>query len=361
VQEWVDAGIYDPVAPGAADRLGLLGYLTGLGFSLEDLVTAHGQGRLFALAGDRLIHPAGRELGRAQIAALHGEDADFLDRTWQAFGLPSVDELHLTVDELEVLSVVLTVRDMLGEDATLGLARVVGFALARAAEAANSVLWTGYSDVGLDASGSELATARAYAEVGAVVPAYGRLLAVVHRHHITEARRHFESLSRPPSLAVTCAVGFADVSGFTTLSQQVDLAELSQLLTAFERVGSQVVREHGGRVVKFLGDAVMFVTADAAHLVEVAQALITDARAVSAGLEVRAGGAFGEVLAQDGDYFGTPVNLASRLTGAAGPGELLVDAAVASALEDGRAVAAEPVALRGFAAPVTPWRVLPLP
>lgn len=123
-----------------------------------------------------------------------------------------------------------------------------------------------------------------------------------------------------------CAVGFADVSGFTSLSQQVELAELSRLLSAFENVGSEIVREHGGRVVTFLGDAVMLVTAD---------------------------------LSPDGDCFGTPVNLASRLTGAAQPGELRVDAAVAAALEPGRAVELQPIALRGFTEPVSPWRVGP--
>lgn len=357
MQEWTDAGLYDPDAPAAADRLALLAYLTGLGFELPDLLTADAEGRLFALAGDRLIRPIGRELGAAEVGALLGGDPDFLDRVWRAFGLPSLDDTRLTHEEAEILGVSLQIRDLLGEDATLGLARVVGAALGRSAEAASSALWVGYSEIGLEVSGSELATARAYTEVASVVPAYGRLLAVVHRHHISDTRRYFEALARTPSRSVTCSVGFADVSGFTTLSQQVDLTELSQLLSAFETVSTEVVREHGGRVVKFLGDAVMFVTVDAAHLVEVARALIDDSRGTADGLLIRAGGATGEVLSQDGDYFGTPVNLASRLTGAASPGELLVDDAVAAALEPGVAIRLEPIALRGFTEPVTPWRV----
>lgn len=96
MQEWVEAGPYDATAPRARDRLALLGYLTGLGFTLPDLVAAHATGRLFALAGDRLIRPAGRELGASEVGDLLGADPDVLDRVWRAFGLPSLDETPAT-------------------------------------------------------------------------------------------------------------------------------------------------------------------------------------------------------------------------------------------------------------------------
>jgi class 3 adenylate cyclase len=206
-------------------------------------------------------------------------------------------------------------------------------------------------------SGSEAGTARAYADLTTLVPRIGTVLDAVHRHHIEAARRHFELVAPTPD-TVRCGVGFADLSGFTQMSQAMPLPELAKLLVAFEEAASDTVHDGGGRVVKFLGDAVMWVAPTAPGLADIACALVTHPKAKQACLEVRAGIAFGDVLAQDGDYFGPPVNLAARLVATAAPGEVLASPATAALLGPAHAATElEPRVLRGLDAPVAPYLV----
>jgi class 3 adenylate cyclase len=108
--------------------------------------------------------------------------------------------------------------------------------------------------------------------------------------------------------------------------------------------------------VKFLGDAVMWVSADPGDLARIAFDLVTHPRAAAAEIDVRAGLAYGSVLAQDGDYFGTPVNLASRLVAIAEPGQVLAAGDLVGHLTSGwYAVPEQPQVLRGFDEPVTPY------
>lgn len=356
---WQQAGLYDPSAPAAADRLDLLRYLDSLGCSLEEMVDSDRQGRLFALSGDRLIRPWSRRWSTADAAREVGLEPALLERVWRALGLPDPDGT-LSDDDLDALRTVAAFRGFLGDDAALGMARVVGGSMSRIAEAGSSAIRSGFSQVALGVSGSEAATARAYAEISALVPGVVRLMDSAYRHHLDSARKHFEAVEGDVvGLTVRCGVGFADLSGFTTLSGQLELAELSRLLVGFEDHASDVVHAGGGRVVKFLGDAVMFVASDPVRLVAIARDLVTHPAAVDVGVAVRAGCAHGDVLAQDGDYFGTPVNLAARLTDSAEPGQLLVDEACAKRLGTSQSLGdCDARVLRGFADPVPSYAVL---
>jgi class 3 adenylate cyclase len=190
-----------------------------------------------------------------------------------------------------------------------------------------------------------------------LVPSIGLVLDAVHRHHLEAARRHFEEVAPTPD-RTRCGVGFADLSNFTQMSQEMPLRELAKLLAAFEETATDTVHDAGGRVVKFLGDAVMFVAPTVPVLARIACELVGHPKAREACLEVRAGMAYGDVLAQDGDYFGPPVNLAARLVAAAEPGQVLASPATAELLGEGHVVVAqEPRLLRGIDAPVTPYLV----
>ena len=98
----------------------------------------------------------------------------------------------------------------------------------------------------------------------------GQLMDVAHRRHLAVVRRHFEEVV-DPSGQVVCGVGFADVTGFTALSRTLPLDQLAGLVSGFEAVTSEVVGSAGGRVVKHLGDAVMFVAATPTTLANVAR------------------------------------------------------------------------------------------
>lgn len=115
-------------------------------------------------------------------------------------------------------------------------------------------------------------------------------------------------------------------------------AELATLLTDFGGTVSDVVHCDGGRVVKFIGDAVMWVSSTPQLLTRAAIDLVNHPKAREAGLQVRAGLAYGEVVTMVGDYFGTPVNLAARLVDAAAPGQVLADDAVRAQLPDWRPI-----------------------
>src|SRR6185312_7002989 len=175
----------------------------------------------------------------------------------------------------------------------------------------------------------------------------------VHRHHLISARTHFEGVLRDATANVVCGVGFADLSGFTALTQMLTPDELSMLLNEFIATVSEVVHADGGRIVKFIGDEVMWVSSTPERLGKAAVDLVNHPKAVEAGLDVRAGLGYGQSLALNGDYFGTTVNLAARLVGAAKPRQILASQAVRDELPDWPATACDPLTLKGFDAPVT--------
>ena len=360
VEEWVAAGVYDPTAANAADRLALLEFLDEVGCDLDELVEAHARDRLFALAGDRIIRPSRPRYDAKAAAGELAVDERTVSRAWRTFGLPAPAGPVLGEQDLAALRTWLLVRDLLGEDAATALGRVLGSGVARLAEAEAAAMRSGLgASVDRGRTGSEASAARAFAVVAELVPQIGVLLDAVHRHHLEAARRHFELVAPTPD-AVRCGVGFADLCGFTALSSTLPMPALSKLLSTFEQVATEVVHEGGGRVVKFLGDAVMFVAPDASALADIACALVSHPAAAAACLQVRAGLAHGDVLAQDGDYFGPPVNLAARLSAVAAPDEVLAAPELVPLLGPRHSTGVtEPRVLRGFADPVTPYVVTP--
>jgi adenylate cyclase len=137
-------------------------------------------------------------------------------------------------------------------------------------------------------------------------------------------------LAADPDVAI--GVGFADLAGYTQLSARLDPMELSDLVGRWEAITYDAITANGARVVKTIGDEVMFVGLTRET---VAAALALRDAAVTAALPpLRIGLAAGSVVARDGDYFGPVVNLASRLTELASPGELLVPAALRDELPE---------------------------
>jgi adenylate cyclase len=127
-----------------------------------------------------------------------------------------------------------------------------------------------------------------------------------------------------------------DLVDFTRSTQQWDASMLERTLERFERETALRVTAVGGRVVKTLGDAVLYVADEPDLAVEVALKTV-EAHCQDDELpDVRAGVALGPLLVRLGDVFGAPVNLASRLTDEARPRTVLVDEATASALGDDR-------------------------
>ena len=341
----------------ARERAALIEYLDGLGFTAEEMVEAERQGRLFGLAGDVLQGP-GRPIHSLRTAAdALGTSVDEVATAWAVMGLRISDPEALALSQADVdgLQTWVAIKALVGDDAALAFLRVLGNAMARVAEAGGTMARIAQPDLLVTHSGDELTTAKAYRAVTEITHRFGVLINAVFRQHIVSARTHFEGVITDASASVTCGIGFADLTGFTTLTQILTPTELLDLLVEFGGTVSDLVHADGGRVVKFIGDEVMWVTSTPELLVKVAMDLVEHSRAREAGLQVRAGLGYGSVLAIGGDYFGNPVNLAARLVGAAAPGQILASNDVRDELADWQAIPQEPLILKGFDSPVTAY------
>lgn len=341
----------------AGARAPLIEYLADLGFTVDDMVAAERRGRLFGLAGDVLLR-SGPPIHTLRTAAeTIGVALAEVEHGWAMLGLTVADPDTPALSQVDVegLQTWVAMRTRLGEDAADGFLRVLGATVARLAEAISAMIRTGEPNMWLGHTGDELITARAYRTAAEFVPRIGTMIDAVHRHHVVSTRTFIEGVVRGPQAAVVCGVGFADLSGFTALTQMLTTAELSAMLSEFGATVSDVVHADGGRVVKFLGDAVMWVSSDPERLAKAALDLVDHPRASDAGLQVRAGLGHGEILAMNGDYFGNAVNLAARLVAAAAPGQILVAAELRRQLPGWSAVKQEPLQLKGFDDPVVAY------
>ena len=132
----------------------------------------------------------------------------------------------------------------------------------------------------------------------------------------------------------TAAVGFVDLVGYTALTQLLDDDEQLELLQRFADLTHDAVTGAGGRIVKTIGDEIMFVSDTATTAAEIALDLTERTEGDKVLPQTRAGIAFGPLLSHEGDYYGPFVNLASRLTELAKPGSVLASAELASALDE---------------------------
>jgi adenylate cyclase len=272
-----------------------------------------------------------RRYTRNEVAERAGVPVEQARKLWRALGFPDVDDDNVAFTDLDVQALEtvtqLVARGLIDAETQLAMTRAMGQSLARLAEWQVSAITTALADA--EAFGAESAVDAARE----LVPVMEGLIGYVWRRHLTASA--VRALANPEEVvARTMAVGFADLVGFTSLTRHVDEQELAALVDRFESVASDVVAELGGRVVKTVGDEIMFVADAAATAAEIAMRLLESVEAVDSLPGLRVGVASGTVLARLGDIYGEPVNLASRLTTVARPGSALVDKELAAAIED---------------------------
>lgn len=323
-----DAGVPVPLDPARADALGRVRHaLREAGADEEAIDQAVRDDVLDLLAVDTLFVPARTRYTPRQVSEATGLPLDTLKRFWRALGFlePADDQPALTDMDMQAVRSLqsllrLGVTDM---DTALQLARVIGSSMARVAEAG---LARGADALG--ASDDSVMAADVFTAVAEeTLDSMGRLLEFVWRRHMQAMARRAvmqRSAARATGTGAVLAVGFADMVGFTLLSQHLRDDELAQVVRRFEELAYDIVAGHRGRVVKTIGDEVMFVVDDpvaAASIgVDLAEAYARD-ELLS---DVRVGMAAGPVLVRDGDYYGPVVNLAARVVGIADPGSVLV-------------------------------------
>jgi adenylate cyclase len=172
--------------------------------------------------------------------------------------------------------------------------------------------------------------------VGQVTPLIEGLQGYTWRRQLAAyvARMASQGSDQISSGPAPLAVGFADLSGFTSLTRKASEADLRALLDSFESLATDVIGQHGGRIVKTIGDEVLFQADTPAAAAEIALELLERAAGDDALPALRAGLACGPVVSRLGDVYGSTVNIASRLTSIARPGWVLVDREMHDALAD---------------------------
>jgi adenylate cyclase len=352
------AGLYDPNAPSAADRLALLEFLAGRGATLDELVDTLRAGDFASLLREHVVRGPGPRLTPREVAARLGTTPEVVARTWRAGGFAEVpaDTPFFSLRDEAVFAGFLLGVAMFGEESTLQFTRVVGSSMARIADAAVSLFLVSRQAPLTEAGASVDAVRRAAGEATlTLVDDVPAVMAGLFRHHVNAALRR-SLLVRENVALVRLAVGFVDLVGYTDLSRQLPASDLAAAVTDFERIASDLVAERNERIVKLIGDEVMYVTVDPATACELALELCDRVAAHPVLGAARGAVAEGTLLARDGDYYGEVVNVAARALPLAEPGGVLSTEPVRqSASEAGTRLGFTSIGahrLRGFDAPV---------
>ncbi|WP_254848304.1 adenylate/guanylate cyclase domain-containing protein [Mycobacterium sp. SP-6446] len=310
-----------------AERAELVEWLLEQGITAEEIRTAHPP---LLLASRHLIGDDGTYVSTREISETYGIDLDLLQRVQRAIGLARVDDpdaaVHMRADGE---AAALTQRFLelgLDPDKLVLVVRVLAEGLSRTAEV---MRFTALSAI-MRPGATELEIAKASkALVGRIAPLLGPLvenmLFMQLRHTMeTEAVNAAErAAGKPLPGARQVTVAFADLVGFTRLGEAIPAEDLGQLATRLGYLARDVTTPPV-RFIKSIGDAVMFVCPEPAPLLDVVVKLVETVDTDNDFPRLRAGVASGMAVSRAGDWFGSPVNVASRVTGVARPGTVLV-------------------------------------
>lgn len=337
VEQFSAAGLYDPADVGGKGRLELLNWLDEMGVTIDEMVAAQAGDSLGWIAGDRRLVP-GKRLTLAHLGVQVGIDPAELEAMAIAFGLVAVEgapegEIGMTKDEARVVSTFDGLAEMFSPDEAKSLIRVIGSSIARMADASVSMFLADVESRMLVDGSSEIELAQAVEEAIGLIDGLMEGLDPIYRRHLLQAveRSRVTMVGMHERFTYRYAVGFVDLVGFTEISRAMSGRQLAAFLRDFEGRAHDVVTSAGARVVKLIGDEVMFVASNPEAACHAGSELLTGFGSEHERVLPRGGLAYGEMLVRGGDYYGSVVNLASRLTDEAMPQELLVTEELADA------------------------------
>lgn len=279
-------------------------------------------------------------MGRREVSRGAGVSVRSARKFWHALGFPVVHEGDdmFTEADLEALATVarLVREDDVPEEFALAMTRAFARTMDRLAAwqaqlVVEEVSRQRHGDVEPTVeealSDSEVAAGWLTSLIDEVEP----LLVYVWRRQLTATiQRMLTVEDEAGSMSV---IGFADLVNFTSVVGRLTERELAQMVQRFEDLCTDIVTAHGGRVVKTVGDEVLFQTFDVAPAAAIALDLVEAMSEDDLLPAARVGMAYGAVVRRLGDVFGTTVNRASRLTSVAPPAGVYVDDALARLLE----------------------------
>ena len=279
---------------------------------------------------ERYLLGARRSLTRRQVAEQAGVPLDVAEELWGQLGFPHTadDDVAFTDRDAAALRTTVELIEMgvVDPDSQAALVRTWGHAFGRLAEWQTSLL----AGIALEDADPEARLDQLLTEV---LPRVGELQDYIWRRHLENAAQRLLPTVDAPSQQLPLAVVFVDIVDYTRQSKNLTESELVDLVEVFEDETTRVVVAAGGRVIKTIGDEVLFVVDDPGAAVEAALTLADRGEDEADEFpRVRAGLAYGAVTSRLGDVFGPTVNIAARLTSVARRGTVLVDRGAFDAL-----------------------------
>jgi adenylate cyclase len=274
---------------------------------------------------ERALLGSKRVFTRKEIADKAGVPIEVAEELWQQLGFPRAadDDVAFTKEDFKALQRTneLISLGILTPESQAAMVRTWGRSFARLAEWQVNLL----AELAIE---GEDPRERLTELMEAVLPRVEKLQSYVWRRHLEGAASRLldHAAEGGPGTTSTMSVGFVDIVGYTGQSKTMTDRELVHWVEYFENEMTRTVVDLGGRVIKTIGDEVLFVADDPVSAAEIA--LIVTERGEDKDDEfprVRAGLAYGEVVSRLGDVYGPIVNIAARLTSVARPGSVLVD------------------------------------
>ena len=292
------------------------------------------------------------------------EQAAAARRLWRALGFPdSGGASSFTYADKEAIGLLTSLVDAgaLDLDTALKLTRAVGHTMGRLADWQVATLSEHVEGIEQSGRGTGSRIRTGLDVVHALKPPFEELMVYAWRRHLAAAVSRVEALGAQDSNLHTTivTVGFADLVSFTRLSNGIGEDHLADLVEDFESNCADIVTGAGGRVIKTLGDSVLFIAGRPATGVDIACEIVNRIGGYESLPDVHVGLATGPVVMRLGDVFGRPVNMASRLTGVARRNRVICDVETANALAERGGYAVRPLTerfVRGFG-PVQPIAV----
>jgi adenylate cyclase len=291
-----------------------------------------------------------------QVSAETGVTVEEAQRLWRALGFPEhgLETTAFNHADVEAVTTLLAAvsSGLIDFDMAVNLTRALGQTMARLAdwEVGTLIHRVEELETGDEATGSRMGSAMRV--VGEFSTPFEELMIYAWRRHLAAAVARIEALgaNEEDLHTVQLTVGFADIVSFTALSNEISEDRIGDLVEVFESRCADVVASQRGRVIKSIGDSVLFVNDDPIRAYDTAEGIIQVIGRDPRMPDVRVGLATGSVVMRLGDVFGPPVNLAARLTAVARRNRVIIDETTARRLPEDqfetRRLPARPV--RGF-------------
>jgi adenylate cyclase len=310
-----------------AERAELVAWLLEQGITAEEVRAANPP---LLLATRHVVGDDGTYVSAREISEEHNIDLMLLQRVQRAIGLARVDDpdaaIHMRADGEAAAYAQRFVELGLNPDQVVLVVRVLAEGLSHAAEvmryaALAAIIRPGATELEI-AKASKVLVSQIGPQLG---PMIEQMLFMQLRHVMeTEAINAAErAAGKPLPGARQVTVGFADLVGFTRLGEELPPEELGQLAGKLASLARDVTAPPV-RFIKSIGDAVMLVCLEPEPLLDVLLKLVEAVDTDNDFPRLRAGVSSGMAVSRAGDWFGNPVNVASRVTAVARPGTVLV-------------------------------------